>query len=109
MFCNIKINHIFASTITIKKRKEMNTKEINYKEFYENIVLQSIDLESYDIIASNDFDKVNHIYNIFLSEVNFISVYINITHNIFILPGVILIIMTNFYWFLPEILYEFDH
>ena len=41
----------------------------NFKTFYENIIVNHIDLEAYDL--SNDinlYDKINTVYNIFKSE-----------------------------------------
>jgi len=42
----------------------------NYTAF-EQIVLNNIDLESYDIEAKTNFDKMQETYNIFLSEYGF--------------------------------------
>ena len=40
----------------------------NTLTFYEQIILDNIDLEAYEIKVENNFDKVNKAYKIFLSE-----------------------------------------
>ena len=46
-------------------------KNLTTYTMYENIILEGIDLESYDIKAESNFDKVNAAHKVFLSEYGF--------------------------------------
>jgi hypothetical protein len=50
------------------RTSQIDTPSKNFKTFFENIVLDNITLEDYGIDATTDFDKVQAVYNIFLSE-----------------------------------------